>query len=266
MARFGQQHAWMLQLQQRISQAAPRWLRNRLVTRVTTMEVTGSIAQLSAQQMEQVQPDGAPEVFAQLRDDELLALMAQGDPQALGAFYDRYSGLVYSVALHITDEQRGAEAVTQDVFRIVWQYAHIFRGGTGAASGWIVGIARRSALDTIGCQQGPTSCPRTISPAASRGAMLQAEVDLARAAGFQDDVRAALAALPAGQRQAIELAYYGGLTTPVIGAVLGMPEDQVKAHLRLGLATLRNALLPVLEVGQRKLVEDDYDGTENVAP
>ncbi len=82
--------------------------------------------------------------LAPLRDEELLVLMAQGDQQALGALYDRYGRLVFSIALRIVGDRLSAEEVTQDVFQIVWQQVATFRPAAGAVSGWMVGITRRA--------------------------------------------------------------------------------------------------------------------------
>ena len=86
---------------------------------------------------------------AQLRDDELLHLIAQGDEQALGALYDRYGRLVFSIALRVTDDRSCAEEVTQDVFHRVWTHAYGFRRVAGPPGGWIIGITRHRAIDEI---------------------------------------------------------------------------------------------------------------------
>src|SRR4028118_443280 len=82
---------------------------------------------------------GAQTMLA-LRDEELLALIAQRESEALGALYDRYGRLVYTVALRITGDRETAEEVTQDVFQNVWQSAAGFQSASGSATAWLMGI------------------------------------------------------------------------------------------------------------------------------
>lgn len=246
MAQVTKQGEWMAQLQHRLNQVTPRWLWNR----APRAGITSGIPLLRARGMERLQSGVAPEARAQLRDEELLALVARGDREALGTLYDRHSRLVFNLALRITDARLDAEAVTQDVFLIVWQHARTFRDATGSISGWIVGITCRSALDMISSRQVPRPRAPNTSPDATPGVAPRTHGNLDWQAGFGDDVRAALAGLPADQRQTLELATYGGLTTTAIAAVLSTPEPLVKTQLRLGLTALRDALLPGLKVEQ----------------
>ena len=178
-----------------------------------------------------------------LRDDELLVLIVQGDEQALGTLYDRYRRLVYSIALRCTADQLTAEEVTQDVFQRVWQQAGTFRAADGSAAGWMIGITRHRAIDEVRSRRHkarereiPTD--EASMPALSDGSQVDEQVVL------RTDVCAALRMLPVAQRQAIELAYYGGLTCIEIASSLGTPVGTVKTRLRLGLEKLRSTLLP----------------------
>ena len=178
-----------------------------------------------------------------LRDDELLMLIAQGDEQALGTLYDRYGRLVYSIALRCTADRLSAEEVTQDVFQCVWQHAGTFCAAAGSVSGWMIGITRHRAIDEFRSRRQKARArelpiEQARIPAWSDGRAVDEHAVL------RIDVCAALGMLPLVQRQAIELAYYGGLTCSEIACSLGTPVGTVKTRLRLGLEKLRATLLP----------------------
>ena len=239
MGQLAGQNEWLLKLYQYVQHVRPRWLRKP----ATNVEMKGSSPRPSEPHMEHLQADRTPLVREQLRDEELLVLIGQGDEQALGALYDRHGALVYSMALHITGARRDAEVMTQDVFQRVWQHAHGFGGGAGSPSGWLVGLARASALEKRCSQQG-TLPMHTTAPGITAGPSPRAGANLEETAGLRDDVRAAVAALPVDQRQALERVYYGRLTTRELAAALDVPDDEIKTRLRLGLLTLRDVLEP----------------------
>ncbi len=187
--------------------------------------------------------------LAPLRDEELLVLIAQGDQQALGALYDRYGRLVFSIALRIVGDRLSAEEVVQDVFQIVWQQVATFRPAAGSVSGWMVGITRHRAIDEIRSRR-HKSRQREVSADEGPQEALSDSGNLEQQAVNRGDVRAALEGLPSAQRQAIELAYYGGLTCTEIASSLGTSVGTVKTRLRLGLVKLRAALLPGAETGE----------------
>ena len=84
-----------------------------------------------------------PDALAQLPDEALLGMMTQHNEQALGALYDRYGRLVYSLALHITDNLVTAERVTEAVFEHVWTAADAIRAAYAPGHGWIIAITRQ---------------------------------------------------------------------------------------------------------------------------
>lgn len=181
-------------------------------------------------------------------DEALLGLIMQREEAALGALYDRYAALVYTIALRITGDRQTAEEVMQDVFQSVWQTAGGFQQTLGAVSGWIVGIARHRAIDATRTRRERartrevTGIDQTTLPFAAPAA--DAGIDQY---ALSEAVRTALADLPQNQRQAIELAYYGGLTRVEIAERLGEPLGTVKTRLRLGLSKLRDLLRPFAE-------------------
>jgi RNA polymerase sigma-70 factor (ECF subfamily) len=174
-----------------------------------------------------------------LSDGELIAGVVRRDEAALGAIYGRYGRLVYAIALHITGDQPVAEEVVQDVFQAVWQAAWSFREG-GSLSAWITAIARHRAIDaTRAAGFRARSREEWLDGAWLATAGREDEADQL---ALRASVRMALAALPEGQRVALELAYYGGLTHAQIAQQLGEPLGTVKSRLRLGLLRLRDLL------------------------
>ncbi len=177
-----------------------------------------------------------------LRDDELLTLVQQRHEPALGAIYDRYGRVIYTIALRITGSRETAEEVVQDVFQNIWQAAGTFQPGIAQPSSWIFGIARHRAIDATRSKR---ERARTREQNLEDTAPFVASSDPERDVGqllLRDAVRKALAELPINQRQAVELAYYGDLTRAEIADRLGEPLGTVKTRLRLGLAKLRDLL------------------------
>lgn len=183
-----------------------------------------------------------------LTDELLIDLIVQREEAALGELYDRYASLVYAIALRITGDRQTAEEVMQDVFQNIWQTAGGFRRQAGAVAGWIIGISRHRAIDALrskrerGRSRELTGIEATPHPSTSSDIEHDVEQRILREA-----VRAALADLPSTQRQAIEMAYYGGLTQAEIAERLGEPLGTIKTRLRLGLTKLRELLRMLAE-------------------
>jgi RNA polymerase sigma-70 factor (ECF subfamily) len=178
-------------------------------------------------------------------DEELIARVRWHEEPALAAIYDRYSRLIYTIALRIVGDRESAEEVMQDVFQAVWQSAGSFQP-SGNFSPWLIVIARPRALDATRSRR---------HRARAREELLDDERVTGHSAGdggadvlmLRAVVRAALAQLPASQRQAIELGYYGGMTHSEIAAQLGEPVGTVKSRMRMGLMKLRELLKAVEE-------------------
>ncbi|WP_298490170.1 sigma-70 family RNA polymerase sigma factor [uncultured Chloroflexus sp.] len=178
-----------------------------------------------------------------LTDELLIDLIVQREEAALGVLYDRYASLVYAIALRVTGDRQTAEEVMQDVFQSIWQTAGGFQRQTGVVAAWIIGITRHRAIDVLRSKRERARHRevtgidvRTLPPSAGG-----VEGDVEQRILYEA-VRAALADLPSAQRQAIEMAYYGGLTQTEIAERLGEPLGTVKTRLRLGLIKLRDIL------------------------
>ncbi len=183
-------------------------------------------------------------VYAQLDDESLIRLVMQSQPDALSALYDRYSRLVYSVALHVTGDPPLAEEVTQDVFLRVWQRAALYQPGQGRLGSWLAGIARHRAIDVFrhhqtdagGHSQSWEALPQ-FDPADEQD--VEQSVDSTQQ---QQRVQRALATLPDEQRQALALAFFRGYTHEEVAAALGEPLGTVKTRIRLAMQKLRKLL------------------------
>jgi RNA polymerase sigma-70 factor, ECF subfamily len=185
---------------------------------------------------------GAARELTSATDEQLIALVLRRQEAALGAIYDRYIRLVYAVALRITGDRETAEEVVQDVFQNVWQAAGSFQPSVGSFATWLLGIARHRAIDaTRSKRERERAREQTLDDVRPADGETSLDREVAQRL-LRDAVREALDALPANQRRAIELAYYGGLTRAEIAERLNEPLGTVKTRLRLGLLKLRDLL------------------------
>jgi RNA polymerase sigma-70 factor, ECF subfamily len=164
------------------------------------------------------------------------------DESALAALYDESSQLAYTIALRILHDEADASEVVLDVYRQVWDGAARFDEQRGSAAAWIVTLARSRAMDR-----------RRYRTAGRRSAAKVEELDdvrstapspesLAIASQSSRAVMRALAAVPSEQRQALELAFFAGLSHSEIADRLGEPLGTVKTRIRLAVGRLREPL------------------------
>jgi RNA polymerase sigma-70 factor (ECF subfamily) len=183
--------------------------------------------------------DQPPAENTAVDDETLIGLIRSRDEGAFSSLYERYSRLLFAIALRITGDTWSAEEVTQDVFQAVWTRAAQFRPTAGSVQAWLSGIVRHRALDEVRSRW---------HRARQTEVTLDALPDLQAAVGrgwdhlavLRTDLLDALATLPVKQRQAIELAFFGGLTSPEIAQHLNESVGTVKSRLRLGLEKLRD--------------------------
>lgn len=174
-------------------------------------------------------------------DAELLEHVARGDEQAFARLYDRFAPRVYGLTLQVVRNPQLAEEVTQQVLLEVWQRAARFDAQAGSAAGWILRTAHWRAVDRVRSEQ--ASRDRTSEHGAA--AVDPPYDDVSEQAILNDEharVRAHLDALTDLQREAIELAYFGGRTYREVAALLGVPEGTIKTRIRDGFIRLRAAL------------------------
>lgn len=175
---------------------------------------------------------------------------AEKDESGLTSLYDEASQLVYTVALRILNDRGDAEEVTLDVFSQVWRRAGDFDPGRGSVTSWLVTLARSRAIDRLRSRKATKrSEDRHIDLSDFAGTATSPE-EAAVISQNRQRVRAALGLLPVEQRQAIELAYLGGLSHTELASHLGQPLGTIKTRIRLGMMRLRSTLeSPVSEEG-----------------
>lgn len=183
----------------------------------------------------------------ELSDAELIGRAAEGDAHALEILYDRYSSVVLSFAFRLVADRQVAEEVLQEAFFRAWQQGKAFNAGRGTFVTWLLSITHNLAIDEIrrrrrrpqkADSEEPEAFLATVADS-STGANVEDEAWLG---ALRDTIAEALRELPTAQREAIELAYYQGLTQREIADRLGEPLGTVKTRMRLGLQKLRDSL------------------------
>jgi RNA polymerase sigma-70 factor, ECF subfamily len=176
-------------------------------------------------------------------DRAALNRIARGELDALDELYERYKTVAYSIALRITNDASLAEDVVQDAFLGAWRNAARYIEGRGSVKTWLLAIVHHRAIDAVRRRRPAADLPERdeAPPLSLRLPDVWAEV----AANLDAvAVRDALAALTDVQREAIELAYFGGLTQVEIAEQTGAPLGTVKSRMRLGLLAMRRVLSP----------------------
>ena len=173
-------------------------------------------------------------------DAALMRRIADGDETALAAVYDRYGRLVYSVALRILRSADLAEEVTQDIFFQLWRTAPAFNPSRGSLSGWLLVCARNRAISRLRERTGELAAELREQTVVLK---MNLEDDLVQTQQISR-VRAALEKLQPAHRQALELAYFEGLTHTEIARQTGEPLGTVKTRLRAAVELLKRALNP----------------------
>jgi RNA polymerase sigma-70 factor (ECF subfamily) len=177
--------------------------------------------------------------FAHLSDEAVVALLARSDESALGELYDRFGRVAYGVALRVLRDEKLAEDAVQEGFLSAWRNADRFLPERGKASTWVLTLVHRRAVDLVRRED-----RRRLEP-------LPDGLDVPAAETTEEDawlrfererVVAALRQLPDQQREALELAYYGGFTQSELAERLGQPVGTIKSRMFTGLASLRDLL------------------------
>jgi RNA polymerase sigma-70 factor (ECF subfamily) len=176
------------------------------------------------------------DINATTSDLALATAVRSGDQRAMTALYDRYSSIVYSVALRVLQDTAAAEDVLQDIFMQLWRNPEAFDANRGNMPAWLAVIARHRAIDKLR-QRRPENDIDDVVVCVEPD--LAADADRARA---MEKVRGALQVMPAPQRSALEMAYFEGLTHVEIAEKTGEPLGTIKTRIRSGLLSLRKVL------------------------
>jgi RNA polymerase sigma-70 factor (ECF subfamily) len=175
-------------------------------------------------------------------DRAVLVRLADGELDALEDLYDRYKTMAYSIAYRITNDASLAEDVVQEAFLGVWRNASRYVEGRGSVKTWLLAIVHHRAIDAVRRRRPTSELPETADTAVP-AALTLPDVWAEVSAGLDaETVRAAVRSLSDVQREAIELAYFGGLTQQEIAAQTDTPLGTVKSRMRLGLLAMRRSL------------------------
>lgn len=179
-----------------------------------------------------------PPDVVHLSDEALIALAARGEEPALAALYDRYGRVAYGLALRVLRDSALAEDAVQDAFLAVWRSAHRYIPERSKPSTWIMTFVHRRAVDLVRREERRradqlTEADATVGGSVDEEAWLRLE---------RERVQDALRQLPDQQREAIELAYYGGFTQSELAERLGQPLGTIKSRMFTGLTRLRELL------------------------
>ena len=165
----------------------------------------------------------------------LLDRVRRGDETAMATLYDRYSKLVYSVALRVLREPATAEDVLQEIFMQVWRTPGSFLEAKGSLGGWLAVVARNRSIDTLRRRR-PTDQVEEIALASPYNLADEAERN-----NMMERARAAILVLPSEQRKTLEMAFFDGLTHTEIAEITGDPLGTVKTRIRTALLSVRKA-------------------------
>jgi len=180
-----------------------------------------------------------PRSFAHLSDEAVVALLARTDETALAELYDRFGRVAYGLALRVLRDDKLAEDAVQEGFLAAWRNADRFIPERGKASTWLLTLVHRRAVDLVRREDRRRAEPLTesVEPHSTGSAEDDAWLRFER-----ERVQSALKQLPDQQREALELAYYGGFTQSELAERLGEPVGTIKSRMFTGLARLRELL------------------------
>jgi RNA polymerase sigma-70 factor (ECF subfamily) len=169
-------------------------------------------------------------------DAALIARVRSRDANAMAAIYDRYSSIVYSVALRVLGETSAAEDVMQEIFMQLWRKPQLFNSSRGSMGAWLAVIARNRAIDALRRRK-----PETVM----EDVVLASAVDLVNTTErnvIVAKVRQIISGMPSEQQRALQMAFFEGLTHSEIAERTGEPLGTIKTRIRSGLIHIRKGL------------------------
>jgi RNA polymerase sigma-70 factor, ECF subfamily len=201
--------------------------------------VTGSTSALRSSKVAQTHDED---------DQALIAAIAAGDSNALEQLYDRYASVVYRVALHMLKNRELSEDVVQEVFWRIWRRSASFANERGRVTQWLFGIAHNLCIDELRRMRArPAPVYEDVEHPVIQQ-LIDEQIDIPAMAWTTEQRRViteaeAMRELPAAQRQAIALAYFGGMSHQEIATKLNRPLGTIKTRVRLGLHKLSGLLV-----------------------
>lgn len=168
-------------------------------------------------------------------DSVLLGLVQRGDEQAMASIFDRYSKVVYSVALRVLRDPSAAEDILQEIFMQIWRSPNSFIATRGSLGGWLAVVSRNRSIDVLRRKR-PTEPIDDMQFASSYNLADEAERN-----SMMEKARVIINDLPLEQRKTLQMAFFDGLTHAEIAEMTGDPLGTVKTRIRSALITLRKA-------------------------
>ena len=172
---------------------------------------------------------------------QLLRRSARGDQEAFARLYDATAAKAYGLVLRVVRDAAQADEVTQECYFEIWRTASRYDADRGSPLAWIMTIAHRRAVDRVRSAEASTRRDRTYEEG-TRPVAHDTTAETAESLLEAHRVRAAVATLTAVQREAIELAYFGGYTHTEVAALLDLPLGTAKTRIRDGLIRLRDTM------------------------
>jgi RNA polymerase sigma-70 factor, ECF subfamily len=169
-------------------------------------------------------------------DAALLLGIRSGDSSAMAALFERYSRIVYSVAMRVLRDPGHAEDVTQDIFVRIWRNPDSFVAGRGTLGAWLVVVARNRSIDFLRRRR-PSDSVEAVVLASPMNLAAESERNI-----LMEKVRVLMVDLPAEQKKSIELAFFDGLSHTEIADKTGDPLGTVKTRIRLALIAIRKGM------------------------
>jgi RNA polymerase sigma-70 factor (ECF subfamily) len=184
-----------------------------------------------------------PNQITGLADEDVMALVCDGDARAFEVLYDRHCGAAFSLAYRMVGNRVAAEDIAQEAFLSIWRSRLRYRSDRGSVRTWVLGIVHHRAIDALRRNLVHERRRTTTEGLEERHEAPElTDVEVARRDEARQ-VRSAIDALPADQSRVIELSYFGGFTHTQIAEMLETPVGTVKGRMRLGLEKLRRELV-----------------------
>ena len=175
-------------------------------------------------------------------DSMLIGRMMAGDEAALSNLYDRYSAMLFGMLMRILRDKQAAEEVLQDIFLQLWRNAGQFDAGRGSLAAWLLVIGRNRAISRLRGRSGREVLEEEEGAFANTFVSSQNVEEEAWRTELRASLTAALSRLPEEQRQAVELAYFEGMTQSEIAARTRAPLGTVKTRVRTAMQSLKQIL------------------------
>jgi RNA polymerase sigma-70 factor (ECF subfamily) len=172
-------------------------------------------------------------------DSALVERMITGDESALAAVYDRYAAMIFGMLVRVLRDRQAAEEILQDLFFELWRGASRFDASRGSLPGWLMVIARNRALSRLRKREYREFAENIDAFPANAVPSPVVLEDEAERSLLMGKLRAAMESLPTEQREAVELAYFEGMTQSEIAARTGSPLGTVKSRVRAAMQSLK---------------------------